>query len=48
MVIVSDDAGHFDVLLHALYWIHASRAIDKIIAFSDRAQNDLDKAKDQI
>ena len=48
MVIVSDDAGQFDVLLHALYWIHACRAIDKIIAFSDQAQNNLDTVKDQI
>ena len=31
LVIVSDDAGQFNVLLHALCWIHANRAIDKII-----------------
>jgi len=36
------------VLLHALCWIHANRAIDKIIPFTDQATTDLDKVKDQI
>jgi len=48
LVIVSDDAGQFNVLMHALCWVHANRAIDKIIAFSDQAQKDLDTVKDQI
>ena len=48
LVIVSDDAGQFNVLLHALCWIHANRAIDKIIPFTDQARTDLDKVKDQI
>lgn len=48
LVIVSDDAGQFNVLLHALCWIHANRAIDKIIPFTDRAQKDLASVKDQI
>lgn len=48
LVILSDDAGQFNVLLHALCWIHANRAIDKIIPFSDQAKTDLDKVKDQL
>ena len=48
LVIVSDDAGQFNVLLHALCWIHANRAIDKIIPFTGQARIDLDKVKDQI
>jgi hypothetical protein len=48
LVIVSDDAGQFNVLLHALCWIHANRAIDKIIAFTDQAKKDLATVKDQI
>jgi hypothetical protein len=48
LVIVSDDAGQFNVLLHALCWIHANRAIDKIIPFTDQAKKDLDAVKDQI
>ncbi len=48
LVIVSDDAGQFNVLLHALCWIHANRAIDKIIAYTDQAKKDLDTVKDQV
>jgi len=48
LVVLSDDAGQFNVLLHALCWIHAHRAIDKIIPFSDQAEKDLDNVKDQI
>ena len=48
LVIVSDDAGQFNVLLHALCWIHANRAIDKIVPCTEPAQKDLDTVKDQI
>ena len=48
LVIVSDDAGQFNVLLHALCWIHANRAIDKIIPFTDQAKKDLNSVKDQV
>ena len=48
LVIVSDDAGQFNVLLHSLCWIHANRAIDKIIPFTDQAKKDLDTAKNQV
>jgi len=48
LVIVSDDAGQFNVLLHALCWIHANRAIDKIIPFTDQAKKDLNTVKDQV
>jgi hypothetical protein len=48
LVVVSDDAGQFNVLLHALCWIHANRAIDKIIPFTDQAEKDLDTVKDQV
>jgi hypothetical protein len=48
LVIVSDDAGQFNVLLHALCWIHANRAIDKIVPCTEPAKKDLDSVKDQI
>jgi hypothetical protein len=48
LVIVSDDAGQFNVLLHALCWIHANRAIDKIVPFTNQAKKDLDTVKDQV
>ena len=48
LVIISDDAGQFNVLLHALCWIHAERTIDKMIAITDEAQKDLDTTRDDI
>ena len=34
-VILSDDAGQFNVGLHALCWIHAERLVHKLDAFAD-------------
>ena len=36
LVIISDDAGQFNVLLHALCWIHAERALNKIVGINDK------------
>jgi len=35
-VIVSDDAGQFDVGRHALCWVHAERLVHKLDTFTDR------------
>ena len=35
-VILSDDAGQFDVARHALCWVHAERLVHKLDAFTDR------------
>jgi hypothetical protein len=48
LVIMSDDAGQFNVLLHVLCWIHANRAIDKIIPFTEQGKKDLDTIQDRI
>lgn len=48
LVIVSDDAGQFNILLHALCWIHAERSIVRIIPFTDQAKIDIEAARDQI
>jgi hypothetical protein len=37
-VIVSDDAGQFDVGNHALCWVHAERLVHKLDAFTDHAR----------
>ena len=34
LVIVSDDAGQFNILQHALCWVHAERTIQKLIGFT--------------
>lgn len=48
LVIVSDDAGQFNILLHALCWVHAERTIDKVIPFTDKIKVEIDDVKDRI
>ena len=35
LVILSDDAGQFNILRHALCWIHAERKINELIPYND-------------
>jgi len=48
LAIVSDDAGQFDVLLHALCWIHAERTINKIVPHNDEQRVALEEIRSQI
>lgn len=48
LVILSDDAGQFHLLHHALCWIHAERTVHKLIPFSDKQRIDLEQVRDQI
>jgi hypothetical protein len=48
LVIVSDDAGQFNVFLHALCWIHAERTINKLIAPDKHREEILEKVRKQI
>jgi hypothetical protein len=48
LVIVSDDAGQFNVFNHALCWIHAERLINKLIAPSEEKRHILEDVKEQI
>lgn len=48
LVIVSDDAGQFNVFNHALCWIHAERLINKLIAPSEEKRKILEDVKGQI
>src|SRR5208283_5438563 len=48
LVIVSDDAGQFDVFLHALCWIHAERSINKLVGFNDAQRNALEQIRTQL
>ena len=36
MAIISDDAGQFNIFLHALCWVHAERTIHKLIGFTPK------------
>lgn len=48
LVIVSDDAGQFNVLIHALCWIHAERSILKLIPVNDAQHEALEGARSRL
>jgi len=48
LVIISDDAGQFNILLHALCWIHAERTIHKLIPCSDEEAEAIENIRDRI
>lgn len=48
LVIVSDDAGQFNIFLHALCWLHAERLINKLVPYTEPQRKDLGSIRDQI
>ena len=48
LVIVSDGAGQFAILLHALCWVHAERLVHKLIALNDQHRQDQDRVRGEI
>ena len=48
LVILSDDAGQFNILNHALCWIHAERTINKLIAPSEEKRKIIKEVQKQI
>ena len=48
LVIVSDDAGQFNVFLHGLCWIHTERLIAKIVPYTEEAAKDLENIRSRI
>ena len=48
LVIVSDNAGQFDVLQHALCWVHAERTIEKLLGFSEHRKQLIVSVRDDI
>jgi hypothetical protein len=47
-VIVSDDAGQFNILLHALCWIHADRVFQRLVPVNDRHAEELEMIRNEI
>jgi hypothetical protein len=47
-VILSDDAGQFNVGIHALCWVHAERLLHKLNIFESDAQNIKEQVRTQI
>ena len=48
LVILSDDAGQFNILLHALCWVHAERTIYKLIGFNEEQKEALENIRGQV
>jgi hypothetical protein len=48
LAIISDDAGQFNVFLHALCWVHAERTIHKIVPFNEEQRKALELIRDKI
>jgi hypothetical protein len=48
LVVVSDDAGQFNLFAHALCWIHAERTIHKLIPNTDAERIELAAARERI
>ena len=48
LVIVSDDAGQFNILLHALCWIHTERLIHKMLPLNETHRQEIAGIREQI
>ena len=48
LVIVSDDAGQFKILLHALCWIHTERLIHKMLPLNEMHRKEIAQVRGQI
>lgn len=47
-VIVSDDAGQFNVGHHALCWVHAERLIHKLVGFNPRQRQAVERTRTRV
>ncbi len=48
LVVVSDDAGQFNILSHSLCWVHAERTLAKLIVPSNIKQQILEDVRKQV
>lgn len=48
LVILSDDAGQFNLLRHALCWIHAERTLAKLVGFNDEQRKALEQVRTAV
>ena len=48
LAIVSDGAGQFAILRHALCWVHAERLVHKLIPLNDQHRQDLARVRGEI
>jgi hypothetical protein len=48
LVIVSDDAGQFNILRHALCWIHTERLVHTLVPLNEKHRVDIAKVRGEI
>ena len=48
IVVMSDDAGQFNVFLHALCWIHTERHVNKLVGFDEERRKALESKQTEI
>jgi hypothetical protein len=48
LVILSDGAGQFDILVHAACWVHAERPLARMIPFNEKQRAAIEQVRDQI
>ena len=48
LAIISDGAGQFAILLHALCWVHAERLVHKLIPLNEQHRQDQERVRGQI
>ncbi len=48
LAIISDDAGQFNVFLHGLCWVHAERAIHKLVGITKNHKKIIKKIRSEI
>jgi len=48
LTIVSDDAGQFNILLHALCWVHTERLIHKMLPLNETHRQEIKVIRSQI
>lgn len=48
LAIISDDAGQFNILMHALCWVHAERTIQKLIGFTQDRKELIEAVRSDI
>ena len=48
LLVLSDGAGQFVILVHALCWVHAERPLARMIPFNDRHRAAIEKVRQEI
>lgn len=48
LAIISDDAGQFNVLCHALCWIHAERVLARLVGFNQAQRDSLEQVRADV